>query len=71
MEEDNVTYNDHDFPLGYKLIPCGYLILPDSKNLFKKNGLSNKEEGNGKHWQVVLDEDFDVDGCIIDEEMVN
>ena len=27
MEDDAVKYNDHDFPLGYKSIPCGYLLL--------------------------------------------
>ena len=25
-QEDHVCYNDHDFPLGYKLIPCGYMV---------------------------------------------
>ena len=29
LNEDKVKYNDHDFPLGYKLIPCGYLTLSD------------------------------------------
>ena len=25
--DDNVKYNDHDFPLGYKLTATGYLLL--------------------------------------------
>ena len=41
--ECEVNYNDHDFPLGYKLILCGYMILSDDKDIFNVNSVNGGE----------------------------
>ena len=39
-----VNDNDHDCPLGCKLIPCGYMILSTNKDIFNENSLKGVEK---------------------------
>lgn len=45
---DAPNYHDHDFPLGYKITPMGYMIL-DNRVIETRPGLIQDENGRAQY----------------------
>ena len=80
---ERAVYNDHDFPLGYKIIPCGKMpLLKKGTDLqevfgdFKDIDIDSPPKIFNRHElheeTVEVDEDlgFDVDRCVVDTPKV-
>ena len=76
MVEDNVRVKDHDFPQGYKIIPCGKMPLLKPgvylHDIFGEavDAQMNNDERQAdlyEHDNIGEDAGYDTDGCMNDE----
>ena len=72
MVEDRPITKDHDFPVGYKIIPCGKMPLM-KKGVFLQDifcevisSTTSHESDIYEYDNVKVDTGYDTDACVVD-----